>query len=118
MGGLRIDRLPEGGFVVTEARYPGMQAMCLFACLDIDAALGFIKDKLAPETCAISGKVDCVECAEPASAGAIGDLKCEAAVPADQVEYCQTCGALPSQNCQLNLMCASPCTRPFKYAKL
>lgn len=54
MMALRIEPLPEGGLLVSEV--PGAFASpngcfypLLFACSDLDEALGFIKDKLQPE---------------------------------------------------------------------
>jgi hypothetical protein len=48
---LNIDRMPEGGFVVTDAGWrndPSRYCPPLFACTDIGEALRFIRDKLAP----------------------------------------------------------------------
>jgi hypothetical protein len=66
MDGLRIDRLPHGGFVVSEVPAgPNVMARCLFGASHIDDALGYIKDKLeaggkpvnaeAPARCAHCG---------------------------------------------------------------
>ena len=49
MDGYRIDRLPEGGFVVTRiGSEQNMMGVCVFASSRIDQALGYLRDKLDP----------------------------------------------------------------------
>lgn len=46
---LHIRRLPHGGYVVRDGLSdPGRYCMDLFASAEIDAALNFIRDKMAP----------------------------------------------------------------------
>jgi hypothetical protein len=47
---LNIQRLPEGGFLVTGRHYQGMVTPFLFASTTIDEALKYIKRKLTPTT--------------------------------------------------------------------
>lgn len=58
---LIIDRMPEGGFVVTDGGYrrdPGSLSMPMFASTNIGEALAFIRDKLAPNVSLEASLVD------------------------------------------------------------
>ena len=47
MDGFRIDRLPDGGFLVCALKDNG-QMPAVFASSRIDQALGYLRDKLDP----------------------------------------------------------------------
>jgi hypothetical protein len=71
---LRIERAPRGGFFVVkpDGRIPEGP---VFACTDIDGALGFIKDELDPKIPAPEGIVGAVKWTE-GEANAVHPQRC------------------------------------------
>lgn len=85
---LRIERLPDGGFTVSEGHMPGMGSRSLFASSSIGEALAFISGRLDPEA---SRPAANVREASP--------KRCDICGSAGMERYCSVCNGGKDRKC-------------------
>lgn len=117
MDALRIDRLPDGGFVVTSIPELGAMSVCRFASSSIDEAIGYIKGELDPE--AVKGYCtkachgvdanDGEACSKPYAGE---PMTAEQFLVPAAAPRCR-CGALPDQDCLYVNGCSAK-SRPIR----
>jgi|SRR5581483_11371105 len=96
MDGFRIDRLPDGGFVVGRMQENGQMPLVL-ACTDLGEALNYLRAKLDPRDGEAVAKAAATEMPPPNPCAKCGSRGMERYCPRPEcgqaADYCTTSGA-------------------------